>query len=157
MKKIKLTVLFLIPLALTAQQAVPATGGDISGSGGTVAYSVGQIFYTVNTGSNQSIVQGVQQPFEISEVLGIEEQDKLQIDLDAYPNPTNENLTLRVQGDASSMLRYELYDIQGKLLLSKEMTSTSAKISMEHLPKATYILKVNKNESAVKTFKIIKN
>ncbi len=34
-----------------AQESVNATGGDATGSGGTVAYSVGQVVYTTNTGT----------------------------------------------------------------------------------------------------------
>lgn len=32
-----------------AQESVNTSGGDASGSGGTVAYSVGQVVYTTNT------------------------------------------------------------------------------------------------------------
>ena len=72
-KKVKLSVLFLgLGLTAQAQQATTATGGNASGSGGTVAYSVGQIFYTTNTGTTGSEAQGVQQPYEISIVLGID-------------------------------------------------------------------------------------
>lgn len=66
--KAKLSVLFLSGLGLTglqAQQTVPATGGNATGSGGTVNYTVGQAAYTTQTGSNGTITQGVQQPFEI--------------------------------------------------------------------------------------------
>lgn len=140
-----------------AQESPVAAGGDVSGTGGSVAYSVGQVVYTNNTGSNGSTAQGVQQPFEISEVLGVKEQSELQIDLVAYPNPTNKNLTLNVQGDKYSTLNFELFDVQGKMLINKEMNGNTTIIGMEHLPKATYILKVNKNGLSIKTFKVIKN
>ncbi|MGC8754863.1 MAG: hypothetical protein ACP5QJ_07625, partial [Thermosulfidibacteraceae bacterium] len=75
-KKLKLSAVLLLGLGLTglqAQESVNATGGNASGNGGTVAYSVGQVVYTTNTGTNGSVAQGVQQPFEISVVSGIEE------------------------------------------------------------------------------------
>lgn len=140
-----------------AQESPVAAGGDASGTGGSVAYSVGQVVYITNTGSNGSTAQGVQQPFEISEVLGVKEQSELQIDLVAYPNPTNKNLTLSVQGDEYSTLSFQLFNAQGKLLVNRKMMGSSTIIGMEDLPKATYILKVNKNSSSIKTFKIIKN
>lgn len=34
-----------------AQESTNASGGDATGSGGTVAYSVGEIVYTTNAGS----------------------------------------------------------------------------------------------------------
>ena len=98
-KKLKLSAVLLLGLGLTglqAQNAVPATGGNASGSGGTVAYSVGQVVYTTNTATNGSVAQGVQQPFEISVVTGLEEAKGINLALSAYPNPTTDFLNLKV-------------------------------------------------------------
>ena len=48
-----------------AQESVNSTGGNATGSGGTVAYSVGQVVYTANTGSSGNVEQGVQHAYEI--------------------------------------------------------------------------------------------
>ena len=75
-KKFTLSAVLLLGLGLTglqAQTSVNATGGDASGSGGSVSYSVGQVVYTTNTGTSGSVAQGVQQPYEISVVTAIEE------------------------------------------------------------------------------------
>jgi len=50
---------------LQAQEAIPASGGNVTGSGGTVSYSIGQVFYLMNSGATGSVLQGVQQPHEI--------------------------------------------------------------------------------------------
>ena len=158
-KKIKLVILFLLGFGLLtaqAQQATNATGGDASGSGGTVAYSVGQVVYTTNTGTNGSVAQGVQQSYIISIVLGIED-NSIKLELTAYPNPTSNFLTLNVGNAELSTLRFQLYDIRGKLIESRKIVSSTETIGMENLPKAIYILKVSNNYKAVKTFKIIKN
>lgn len=65
-KKIKLNVL-LLAISITAQpqQVSTTTGGDAIGSGGTVAYSVGQVVYTTNTDASGTVNQGVQQAYEI--------------------------------------------------------------------------------------------
>ena len=42
----------ILPLSFAtahAQEAIPATGGDASGSGGSASYTVGQVFYNTNT------------------------------------------------------------------------------------------------------------
>ena len=156
-KKVKLSVLLLsLGLTVQAQQATTATGGNAMGSGGTVAYSVGQIVYTTYTGSNGSVAQGVQQPYEISIVQGIEE-NSIQLELTAYPNPTTNYLTLNVGNFQLSTLSFQLYDISGKLIESRKIISSSETIAMENLPTATYFLKVSNNNNEVKTFKIIKN
>ena len=156
-KKVKLSV-FLLGLGLTAQaqQATTATGGDASGSGGAVAYSVGQIVYTTNTGTTGSVAQGVQQSYEISIVLGIED-NSINLGLSAYPNPTTNYLTLNVGNFELSTLNFQLYDISGKLIERRKIISISETIAMENLPTATYFLKVSNNNNEVKTFKIIKN
>ena len=155
-KKVKLSVLFLgLGLTAQAQQATTATGGNASGSGGTVAYSVGQIFYTTNTGTTGSEAQGVQQPYEISIVLGIDNHS-INLELSAYPNPTTNNLTLNVGKAELSTLNFQLYDISGKLIESRKIISSTETIGMANLPSTTYFLKVSNNNNEVKTFKIIK-
>ena len=156
-KKVKISVLLLgLGLTAQAQQATTATGSDASGSGGTVAYSVGQIVYTTNTGTNGSVAQGVQQPYEISIVLGIDNHT-INLELTAYPNPTTNFLTLNVGNFELSTLNFQLYDILGKLIESRKIISSSETIAIENLPTATYFLKVTNNNNEVKTFKIIKN
>ena len=156
-KKVKISVLLLgLGLTAQAQQATTATGSDASGSGGTVAYSGGQIVYTTNTGTNGSVAQGVQQPYEISIVLGIDNHT-INLELTAYPNPTTNFLTLNVGNAELSTLNFQLYDILGKLIESRKIISSSETIAIENLPTATYFLKVTNNNNEVKTFKIIKN
>ena len=155
---IKTITLFALFAGFTihAQQTTTATGGDASGSGGTVAYSVGQIVYTTNIGTIGSVAQGVQQPFEISVVLGID-NNAINLEVTAYPNPTTNYLTLNIGNTEISTLNFQLYDITGKLIESKKIKSSIETIDMENLPTATYFLKVADNNKEVKTFRIIKN
>jgi hypothetical protein len=77
-----------------AQESANSSGGNASGSGGTVAYSIGQVFYTSNAGSSGTVDPGVQHAYEIYSV-GINETN-LNISLTAFPNPTTEYLTLQI-------------------------------------------------------------
>jgi hypothetical protein len=159
MKKTKLIIIFSLIFALTgikAQQGFTAAGGGASGGGGTAAYSVGQIVYTSNTGAGGSVAQGVQQPYEISIVLGVEDH-QISLNMKVYPNPTSDFLILNVGNFELSTLNFELYDISGKLLERKKITSITETISMENLPSSTYFLKVTSNNEEVKTFKVIKS
>ena len=67
-KKIITSVVFLLLGlgGLHAQENTTAAGGEATGSGGTASYSVGQVVYTTVTGTNGSVAQGVQHPYEIS-------------------------------------------------------------------------------------------
>ena len=140
-----------------AQESTNASGGDATGSGGTVAYSVGQVVYTNNTGTNGSVAQGVQQAFEISVVTGLEEAKGINFLVIAYPNPTTDYLTLRIDEFEISNLSYQLYDINGKLLQNEKITSDQTSIVMSNLVPSSYFVKVIQGNKEVKTFKIIKN
>lgn len=173
-KRLKLCAILLLGLGLQviqAQEAIPASGGEASGSGGSASYSVGQMIYTTNTGTNGSVAQGVQQPYEISVVTGIEEAKGINLSVSAYPNPTNDFLTLKVDASATNIipsLSYQLFDMQGKLLETKKITGNETSIVMSNLVPATYFLKIYtegrsdrtgaiQNDKKIKTFKIIKN
>lgn len=158
-KNTKPVALLLVGFGLTtvqAQQAPNASGGDASGSGGSVAYSVGQVVYSTQTGTTGSIIQGVQQPYEISVVLGLEDH-QISLNMQAYPNPTTDFLTLNIGDNDVSNLSFQLFDLTGKLIESKKITNTIETIRMENLSSAIYFLKVSKNQKEVKTFKLIKN
>ena len=159
-KRLKLSALLFLGLGLTglqAQTSVNATGGNASGGGGSASYSVGQVVYTTNTGTNGSVAQGVQQPFEISVVTGLEQAKGINLSVSAYPNPTTDYLTLSIGEFDISNLSYQLYDMNGKLLQNAKITGNQTSIVMSNLVPANYFLRVIHGNKEVKTFKIIKN
>jgi Secretion system C-terminal sorting domain len=142
--------------ASNAQQATTAAGGDALSTGGSVSYSIGQIDYTTNISTSGSVAQGVQQPFEIYIVSGIE-NTAINLNLAAYPNPTTDFLQLEIKGDNLQDLTFQLVDLTGKIITSRKIANTTEIIDMEILSSATYFLKVIQNSQEIKTFKIIKN
>jgi hypothetical protein len=144
-------------LSLYAQEGISASGGDASGSGGTVSYTLGQVAFTTNTGTGGSEAQGVQQAFEVSIVSGIEETNGISLRFLAYPNPVSEVLILKIEGELKVPYVLSLYDINGVLIMSKETGGRETSIDMKNLLPATYFLKVTNFNKVVKTFKIIKN
>ena len=157
MKYLAVLLLFFGLTGLQAQEAIPASGGSASGSGGSVSYSVGQLVYTTSTGSNGSVAQGVQQPYEISVITGIEEASGINLICSVYPNPTSDFLTLKVESFGKENLMYQLYDLNGKLLENKNVTGDKNPLAMSGFGPGTYFLKVTCNNKEVKTFKIVKN
>ena len=157
-KKVKLSALILLAglTGLQAQEAVTAAGGDATGSGGTVSYTIGQIDYTTNTGTGGTVTQGVQQPYEFF-ILGIDDKKDISVKLSVYPNPAVSTVNLRIDNQNLENLSFQLYDVNQKLILNQKVSSTETSIPMEKLASATYFLKVSDNKKVVKTFKIIKN
>ena len=150
-------ILLLSFSGLQAQQAITTSGGNASGNQGSVSYTVGLIAYDTNSGLNETVAQGVQQPYEISVVSGIASSGKINLECSAYPNPTTDILILKVDNNDSKNLAYELYNINGKLLEIKNLKDNEITIQMKDLIPAIYFLKVKANQKVVKTFKIIKN
>lgn len=139
-----------------AQESINASGGAASGSGGTIAYSVGQVVYTTNTDASGTVSQGVQQVYEIFTV-GINETE-LNISLSVFPNPTADNLTLQISDYNNEKLSYQLFDMQGKLLNNGQVTTQQTQINTANLPSATYFINVvNQENKKVQSFKISKN
>lgn len=156
-KKIVGTVfLSMFLTGINAQEALLTSGQEASGSGGSSSSSMGQVLYTTNIGSSGSVAQGVQQAFEISTTIGIEETG-IQLVCSAFPNPTVDNLLLTVVNNLNDDLSYQLFDLNGKLIDANSIHSENTTINMESLPPAGYFLKVKQDNTEIKTFKIIKN
>jgi hypothetical protein len=156
--RIKLISVFLSVFCLTglqAQQSVNSSGSIASGSGGRMNYSLGQVNNQTYTGTNGSIMEGVQQPYIISVVTSIEEAND--IALSVYPNPTTNFLQLIVDCEKLKDLHYQLFDTGGKILQNEKITNNQTGIAMDNLIPAIYFLKVIYKNKAIKIFKIIKN
>lgn len=154
-KKLLVTTLLLGLTQVNAQEAVVTSGGNTTGTNGNVSYSVGQIVYTTNSGATGSVAQGVQQPFEIQTLLGAENFN-INLQLAVYPNPTTNWLQLEVKNTDFTNLSYQLFDLNGRMILNQKVIAETSTISMEQLPAAIFLLKVVNNNKEVKIFKIIK-
>jgi hypothetical protein len=146
---------FFIQNAL-GQKSVVASGGNATGTGGKVSYSIGQVAYTTATGTGGKVTQGVQQPFEIV-TLGTDNFPEITVTMAVYPNPTTSLVNLTVDNFDFEKLQFYLTDINGKQLQSRKIIDAETQIEMENLPQAIYFLNVLHNNKTLKTFRIIKN
>ena len=155
--QIVLIVLFSIKFTgLIAQNTTAATGGEATGNGGIVSYTIGQTFINVNTGDSGYIIEGVQQPYEISITL-IKNSEDTNPDIKIYPNPTSSYLNLNVGNNYTVDMSYKLYDADGKKIQSNDINNKGVHIKMGTYSPGTYFLKVFKGKNEIKVFKIIKN
>jgi len=139
-----------------SQEAVVVSGGNASGIGGTSSYSVGQVVYTSLPGSEGSVLQGVQQPYEIA-TLGNDEFTSINLLMTAYPNPAIDMLNLVITNDKWDNLYYNLFDSNGKIISgNSKITSSETSVPMQQLNQGIYFLAIKDNNKTIKTFKIIK-
>jgi len=149
--------LLIFTSGIQAQETVAASGGNATGSGGTASFTVGQVVYTTNSGSTGTITQGVQQPYEIFLVTGIEEAFGINLEMVVYPNPASDFLKLVIEDYKLENLNCQLYDSNGSLIQNTEIINKETIIQTRDLPPAAYYLKVTDSHKELKTFKIIKN
>ena len=136
-----------------AQSSVVSAGGEATGDG-SVSFSVGQTAYTTAANENGSLSQGVQQAYVITEETGIE---ITQIQLRAFPNPTNDVLNLTIDGGDFKKMTYALYNNTSKLMTKGSINGSETQISMGAYKAGVYFLDVKAEGKSVKKFKIVKN
>jgi hypothetical protein len=159
--KQKLFIVLLLQMVmchftLRAQQAVVTSGGNAVGTGGSSSYSIGQTSYNSITGSNGTINEGVQQPYEIF-IVSNNEVKGLSLFSTVYPNPAVAQVTLRTERTLNEVLTFRLYDVNSKLLLEQEINSDETVIPTATLATGIYILKVSGINNEIQSFRIIKN
>ncbi|OFX26724.1 MAG: hypothetical protein A2033_08935 [Bacteroidetes bacterium GWA2_31_9] len=144
-------------LCIYAQETVATAGADISGTDGTISFTVGQIANKTIIGSNGYISEGVHQPIEISTISKLTKEDKSDYEINVYPNPTNEFVFVKINNKKSEQLNYQLFDINNKLIESNNVSDIETKISLIERKASTYFLKISNQANEIQTFKIIKN
>ena len=105
-------------LTLNAQEIVTTSGLNASGEGGTISYSVGQVSVAQNTGTEGSVLEGVQQPYIIDPTVESEIAN-INLKLATYPNPTSDEIILTAEDLDLENLSYQLLSSEGKVLISK--------------------------------------
>lgn len=139
-----------------SQNATLSSGGEAYGSNGLISYSVGQTVFKAQNGSNGSVLQGVQQAFEISVILGLDEAIGINLLMSVYPNPAIDVLTLQVEQYSLDQLSYFLFDLSGRLLEEKKVQNNQTNIDLNGLPSSVYLLKIKSKNREIKNFKIVK-
>lgn len=162
----KTTIQLLLILLLTilnlnllkAQETIPISGGDIFGSGGSVSYTVGQVAFSYLGGVNGTVLQGIQQPFEIYLVTGIEKAKEISLDCIVYPNPVKEQLQLKIHGIIWENLHWVIYNLSGKLLKEDQVSQSLSSIPLNDFAEGAYLFSIfDQKNNRIKTFQIIKN
>jgi hypothetical protein len=139
------------------QQTIVVSASEATGNGGSASYSIGQVATNFAKTSNGSLSEGVQHPYEIWLITNLDETVAVELNVSVYPNPTQDALSLEIKDKDYALYQFKLYDINGKILQSVSVSNKSSIIDMTDLPPSTYLLKVFQNESATKTFRILKN
>jgi len=167
MKQIPLVLLVLIPLIATSQIIKPqkpqktthatinTAGGYASDDGGSISYSIGQVFFSAHQDPINQILEGVQQSLVILESPIAEKENIFKVV--AYPNPGTDYFIIEASTHVDRALSYNFMDLQGRLLKAEQFgKSGTTRVNIASLPVAIYLLRIYDNGRFIKTIRIIK-
>ena len=166
MKNIFLFPLCLIVIILTSGIAVKsqsiapgvvATSGDhFTGTNASLSWTIGEVMIETVSGTNNMLTQGFHQPGVQATI--IEEVLPGYIKINVFPNPATESITVNLENNTLK-LNVELYDMTGKLLISKEIEplQSSFVVNVRDLANAGYLLRIHSEDKKYNaTYKIQK-
>jgi hypothetical protein len=136
-----------------AQQTAATSGGDATGTGGMVSWTLGQSAYEPTTGSGGSVYRGVQQPYEwlITATPGHTAPT-----VALWPNPTADGITLQWSDNAQGPARYTVQSADGALVGEGRFDGSTAYLALGHLSAGTYSVQVYQAEQRTTTLTVIK-
>lgn len=146
------------PYSLWAQQSFVSAGGDqLSGDGSSISFSLGQLCNDFGVSADASVSEGVHQPFEISQLVGVtEHNDKIVCTLSS--NPVLNDVVLQFEEEISAdSFRYALFNERGQMIDYKMITEQKTVIPMQDQAAGIFLLRVDDQGKKRITFKIIKN
>ena len=153
MKKIALFGFLLFQGTLVfSQHNTVSSGGNTISATGSVSYSVGQIDYTSTTNSNGTVSLGNQQPYELYNSAGLNEES---ISISIFPNPVSD--VIQVKLTDFNGLKYRLTDVRGRIIQEKDLNAEQTSINMSTLSPSSYFLLIIREGKTINTTKIIKH
>lgn len=142
-------------LALTgmSQEAVVSSGSYSKNGSVSISWSLGELaIHTLKTNEN-IITQGFQQT-KLT-VTSIDEIPGIRMIVSAFPNPVQENVNLKVDGEIVN-LKYVVYDLNGRMLRQGAFDSNPMVVPFYEFKSGLYFIRIVKGGAEIQTFKIIK-
>ena len=90
-------------------------------------------------------------PRELAPVTGISENGKTPVSV--YPNPTADNVTLTIGGDATTV---SVYNVMGTLVSTQSVSYGANTVNMSSMPAGVYFLRITNGSEAVGTVKVVR-
>lgn len=141
--------------AQSLSPSVIANSGDYySNANLSVSWTMGEPVTETFANSNNTLTQGFQQ--SSYSYAAIEEYETDDFTIHLFPNPTTDIINFSIQTKSSENIIITLYDINGKELLKKQYSNAESTLSLKQFPSNILFLKIQSNNTLLKTYKIIK-
>ena len=149
-------IFLLFSMTSMAQQAVLPASSNATGTGGSASYSVGQVSFKTVESQAGTVTQGVQQPYEILFMTGVDDQKSTSLTCKVYPNPVAAELTLKIEKPVPVNLRYEVRNELGAIVAEGQAGNGETIIPVSGFPAGIYIVILLEDQKQKTTWKVIK-
>ncbi len=122
------------------------TTANVTANWGSVAGNVA-VVATNSCGSAASRTKAITINCRIADIA----QDEISL----YPNPVNDLVTLQVNNASDHQYIYEVYDMIGKKLLSKEISIENNEINVSAFANGVYLVQLRNENGLVKALKMV--
>lgn len=160
MRRLFLTVglglaIFTANAQTTSPELVSSAGDIFNNTSYQLDWSIGELVTETYTGAQNTLTQGFHQGTYI--VTSIDENPLLDFSIVAFPNPTSDFISLKVESSKVESLQFTITDISGKILQNGNFTNEPEQINFSSYAAGTYIVTISQNNQILKSFQIIKN
>ena len=156
MKKTLLSICLISPLLNFSQNGTFASGGEATTSQGSVSYTIGQIAVDAHGNPEGSVSPGIQQSYEIEELVVNSTNNLTKVNVNIFPNPVTSGVQLESE-DFTSAHSIVLSDASGNILYKIDQAQTANIINMEEFPQGMYFINLFEDNKKTNAYKIIKN
>jgi hypothetical protein len=158
-KLIMISVFWIAAFSANAQTAAPqlvsSAGESFTNTVYNLDWSIGELVTETFTGSQNTLTQGFHQgTYTISSIEGNLVNE---FKIIAFPNPTTDLISIKIESSITENLRFAVMDLTGKVLQTGEVINNNQQINFSNYSFGTYLVTISMNNKNVKTFQIIKN
>ncbi len=127
----------------TCIQVISSTGKTATQGGLTFSYTVGEPSITTLAGSSRIVTQGFHQP-ELCQVVSTHNFDLANWNVEVFPNPTSDFLTVRYSTEKGITLHATVFNLLGQVMLDNRLLapSTGTQIDCAEWQPGVYILQL---------------
>jgi len=153
MKQIILVLTVFSVLTAYGQKVVSSGGSSFKNSAGQIDYTIGEPVIQLLATSDCMLTQGYHQP-----TLSIIEVRHLNADFiaEVFPNPTVATLKLKLEDHEG--VSYQVFNADGKVLESNNVTNNLTSIDVENFTKGYYTLRlIDADNKKLKSYKFLKH
>jgi hypothetical protein len=97
-------------------QVVASTGNVAVQQGLNYAYTVGEVVIFTGSVGDFTLTQGFHQP-EQTKIVSVDQPELADWNIEVFPNPVTDRLTVRFSTEKGSALRVNVLDLLGKVIL----------------------------------------